>query len=119
MTIFNTLFFEQVKTTPLLKCIFDYQNRDPDYLNDYIAEFEDEEEEDIVKDTNWLYKGSLYLTVILGIYRDKIIAINEDEQWCRDNGIAVDPDNHYHDEHGNIFGEYFEFDYDQSIIGLY
>ena len=158
MTIFNTLFFEQVKTTPLLKCIFDYQNRDPDYLNDYIAEFEDEEEEDIVKDTKWLYKGSLYLTVILGIYKDKIIAINEDfflvvfcnhiqdipfeiyrrgfsffeknrdehlkklnqyEQWCRDNGIAVDPDNHYHDEHGNIFSEYFELDYDQSIIGLY
>lgn len=142
----------------MLKDVFDYKNRDKDYLNDYLAEFEDEEEEYVVRDTNWLYKGSLYLTVILGIYKNKIIAINEDfflvvfcdhiqdvpfeiyrrgfsffeqnrdehlkklkqyEKWCRDHGIAVDPDNHYHDKNGNIFSEHFELDYDQSIIGLY
>lgn len=78
MITFNKVFFEQAKTDPLLKAVFDYQNRKEDYLDDYLAEFEDEEEEDIVKDTKWLYKGSLYLTVILGIYKDKIIAINED-----------------------------------------
>lgn len=154
----NLCFFDEIKKDPFLMGVFDYENRNADYLNDYLAEFEDEEEEYIVKDTNWLYKGSLYLTVILGIYKDKIIAINEDfflvvfcdhiqdipfeiyrrgfsffepnrdehlkklkqyEEWCRNNGIAVDPDNHYHDEDGNIFSEYFELDYDQRIIGLY
>lgn len=41
------------------------------------------------------------------------------EQWCRKNNIVVDPNNYYHDENGEIFKEYFELDYDQSIIGLY
>lgn len=41
------------------------------------------------------------------------------EIWCRKNNIIVDPNNYYHDENGEIFKEYFELDYDQSIIGLY
>lgn len=41
------------------------------------------------------------------------------EQWCRDNKIIVDPNNYYHDKNGDIFKEYFELDYDQSVIGLY
>lgn len=41
------------------------------------------------------------------------------EQWCRDNDILVDPNNYYHDKNGEIFEEYFDLNYDQSIIGLY
>lgn len=151
-------FFKTVKNNYLLAELFDY---DPNSLEDirlYVEQFEDMPGEDIANNAQWLYKGDGTLTVMLGLYKDNIIAISEDfelfkfcdyfqdipfeiyrrhygifrsfryeyitklkqyEQWCRDHGIAVDPDNHYHDEHGNIFSEYFELDYDQSIIGIY
>lgn len=129
-----------------------------DDLQDYVDEFEDSIEEDIVNETHWLYCGDGYLREVLGLYKDNIIAISQDfelfkfcdyfqdipfeiyrrnyeafdsrrqnhleclkqyEQWCRDNNIVVDPNNYYHDENGEIFKEYFELDYDQSVIGLY
>lgn len=60
-----------------------------------------------------------------GIYEsdreEYVHKLKEYEQWCRDNNILVDPNNYYHDENGEIFKEYFEFEnyYDQSVIGLY
>lgn len=58
-----------------------------------------------------------------GIYEsdreEYVHKLKEYEIWCRKNNIVVDPNNYYHDENGDIFKEYFELDYDQSIIGLY
>lgn len=57
-----------------------------------------------------------------GIYEsdreEYVHKLKEYEQWCRDNNIVVDPNNYYHDEDGEIFKEYFEFEnyYDQDII---
>lgn len=154
----NELFFNLIKNDYLLNTVFNYDPALKEDLQDYIDEFKDSIEEDIVKKTNWLYSGFSFLTVVLGLYKDNIIAISEDfeifkfcdyfqdipfeiyrrnfdafdscreyhlgclkqyEQWCHDKGIAVDPDNHYHDKHGNIFSEHFELDYNQDIIGLY
>lgn len=154
----NELFFSLIKNDYLLNTVFNYDPALKEDLQDYIDEFKDSIEEDIVKKTNWLYSGFSFLTVVLGLYKDNIIAISEDfeifrfcdyfqdipfeiyrrnfdafescreyhlgclkqyEQWCHDKGIAVDPNNHYHDEYGNIFSEHFELDYNQDIIGLY
>lgn len=154
----NELFFNLIKNDYLLNTVFNYDPTLKDDLQDYIDEFKDSIEENIVKKTNWLYSGFSFLTVVLGLYKGEVIAISEDfeifkfcdyfqdipfeiyrrkfdafdycreyhlgclkqyEQWCRDNSIAVDPDNHYHDKHGNIFSEHFDLDYNQDIIGLY
>lgn len=42
--------------------------------------------------------------------------LKEYERWCQDNDIIVDPNHYYHKENGEIFDEYFELDYDQSVI---
>ena len=154
----NIHFFNQIKNNNILQLVFDYNPYMTNDLQDYIDEFEDSIEEDIVNNTHWLYSGDGYLREVLGLYKGEVIAISQDfelfkfcdhfqdipfeiyrrnyevfdsrrghhlgclkqyEQWCRDNDIVVDPDNHYHDENGNIFSEHFELDYDQSIIGLY
>lgn len=154
----NIDFFNMIKNNNVLQLVFNYNPYMTNDLQDYIDEFEDSIEEDIVNNTHWLYSGDGYLREVLGLYKGEVIAISQDfelfkfcdhfqdipfeiyrrnyeifeprrdhhleclkqyEQWCYDKGIAVDPDNHYHDEHGNIFSEYFELDYDQSIIGLY
>ena len=154
----NNDFFEIVKENKLLREVFDYDLSSFEDIDDYKREFDGEIEEDIVNNTTWLYRGDGRLTMMLGLYKDNIIAISEDffllkfcdyfqdipfeiyrlkfdffeneretyinnlkkyEQWCRDNNIVVDPNNYYHDENGEIFKEYFELDYDQSVIGLY
>lgn len=38
--------------------------------------------------------------------------LKEYEQWLKDNNIPIDPDRIYHDAQGNIFDEYFEYDYE-------
>lgn len=154
----NIDFFNTIKTNSLLQLVFDYNPHMTDDLQDYIEEFEDSIEEDIVNKTHWLYCGDGYLREVLGLYKDNIIAISQDfelfkfcdhfqdipfeiyrrnyevfeprrdhhleclkkyEQWCKNNNIVVDPNNYYLDENGEIFKEYFELDYDQSVIGLY
>ena len=154
----NNDFFEIVKENKLLREVFDYDLSSFEDIDDYKREFDGEIEEDIVNNTTWLYRGDGRLTMMLGLYKDNIIAISDDffllkfcdyfqdipfeiyrlkfdffeneretyinnlkkyEQWCRDNNIAVDPNNYYHDEKKEIFKEYFELDYDQSVIGLY
>ena len=154
----NNDFFEIVKENKLLREVFDYDLSSFEDIDDYKREFDGEIEEDIVNNTTWLYRGDGRLTMMLGLYKDNIIAISEDffllkfcdyfqdipfeiyrlkfdffeneretyinnlkkyEQWCRDNNIVVDPNNYYQDENGEIFKEYFELDYDQSVIGLY
>ena len=154
----NNDFFEIVKENKLLREVFDYDLSSFEDIDDYKREFDGEIEENIVNNTTWLYRGDGRLTMMLGLYKDNIIAISDDffllkfcdyfqdipfeiyrlkfdffeneretyinnlkkyEQWCRDNNIVVDLNNYYHDENGEIFKEYFELDYDQSIIGLY
>jgi len=41
-----------------------------------------------------------------------LVKLNEYEQWLKDNNIPIDPDRIYHDTQGNIFDEYFEYDYE-------
>ena len=154
----NIDFFNNIKRNSLLQLVFNYEPHIKDDIQDYIEEFKDSIEEDIVNQTKWLYSGVSFLTIVIGLYKDNIIGISEDfellkfcdyfqdipfeiyrrnyevfdsrrqnhleclkqyEQWCRDNNIVVDPNNYYHDENGEIFKEYFELDYDQSVIGLY
>ena len=154
----NIDFFNNIKRNSLLQLVFNYEPHIKDDIQDYIEEFKDSIEEDIVNQTKWLYSGVSFLTIVIGLYKDNIIGISEDfellkfcdyfqdipfeiyrrnfdafdsqrnshleylkkyEQWCRDNNIVVDPNNYYHDENGEIFKEYFELNYDQSIIGLY
>ncbi len=154
----NIDFFYNIKRNSLLQLVFNYEPHIKDDIQDYIEEFKDSIEEDIVNQTKWLYSGVSFLTIVIGLYKDNIIGISEDfellkfcdyfqdipfeiyrrnyeafdsrrqnhleclkqyEQWCRDNNIVVDPNNYYHDENGEIFREYFELDYDQSVIGLY
>ena len=154
----NNDFFEIVKENKLLREVFDYDLSSFEDIDDYKREFDGEIEENIVNNTTWLYRGDGRLTMMLGLYKDNIIAISDDffllkfcdyfqdipfeiyrlkfdffeneretyinnlkqyEQWCRDNNIVVDLNNYYHDENGEIFKEYFELDYDQSVIGLY
>ena len=74
----NIDFFNTIKTNSLLQLVFDYNPLIIDDLQDYIDGFEDSIEEDIVNKTNWLYSGDGYLTVVLGPYKDNIIAISED-----------------------------------------
>ena len=74
----NELFFNLMKNDYLLNTVFNYDPTLKDDLQDYIDEFEDSIEEDIVNNTHWLYSGFSFLTVVLGLYKDNVIAISED-----------------------------------------
>ncbi len=71
-------FFYTIKTNSLLQLVFDYNPHMIDDLQDYVDEFEDSIEEDIVNETHWLYCGDGYLREVLGLYKDNIIAISQD-----------------------------------------
>ena len=75
---FNLKFFNIIRQDNMLIDVFDYKFRSKENIEDYLKEFDGEVEESIVRNTNWLYKGDGYLPLILGIYKDNIIAINED-----------------------------------------
>lgn len=75
----NIGFFNTIKTNNLLQLVFDYNPHMIDDLQDYVDEFEDSIEEDIVNETHWLYCGDGYLRrEVLGLYKDNIIAISQD-----------------------------------------
>ena len=74
----NIDFFNLIGTDDILRTVFNYDPNIEDNLQDYINEFEDSIEEDIVNQTKWLYSGVSFLTVVLGLYKDNIIGISED-----------------------------------------
>ena len=74
----NIDFFNTIKMNSLLQLVFNYNPHMTDDLQDYIEEFEDSIEEDIVNKTHWLYCGDGYLREVLGLYKDNIIAISQD-----------------------------------------
>lgn len=76
--IFDIEFLNIIIQNKMLTDVFDYRYSSKDSFEDYLREFDGEVEESIVRNTNWLYKGNGYLPLILGLYKDNIIAINED-----------------------------------------
>lgn len=74
----NNDFFEIVKENKLLREVFDYDLSSFEDIDDYKREFDGEIEEDIVNNTTWLYRGDGRLTMMLGLYKDNIIAISDD-----------------------------------------
>lgn len=74
----NIDFFEIVKVNKLLSEVFDYNYRSIDDIGLYVKQFEDMPGEEIANNTKWLYRGNGDLTVMLGLYKDNIIAISED-----------------------------------------
>jgi len=78
MKTFNLNFFNTIKKNPLLTEVFDYDPRSFEDIDDYKREFDGEIEENIVNNTTWLYRGDGRLTMMLGLYKDNIIAISDD-----------------------------------------
>ena len=74
----NNDFFEIVKENKLLREVFDYDLSSFEDIDDYKREFDGEIEENIVNNTTWLYRGDGRLTMMLGLYKDNIIAISDD-----------------------------------------
>ncbi len=79
----NNDFFEIVKGNKLLTEVFDYNYRSLEDIECYIEQFKDMPGENITNDTQWLYRGDGDLTVMLGLYKDNIIAISEDFELFR------------------------------------
>lgn len=79
----NNDFFEIVKGNKLLTEVFDYNYRSLEDIECYIEQFKDMLGENIANDTQWLYRGDGDLTVMLGLYKDNIIAISEDFEIFR------------------------------------
>lgn len=79
----NIDFFEIVKGNKLLTEIFDYNYRSLKDIECYVEQFKDMPGEKIVNNTQWLYRGDGDLTVMLGLYKDNIIAISEDFELFR------------------------------------
>ena len=78
MKTFNLNFFNTIKKNPLLTEVFDYDPRSFEDIDDYKREFDGEIEENIINNTTWLYRGDGRLTMMLGLYKDNIIAISDD-----------------------------------------
>lgn len=74
----NIDFFNNIKRNSLLQLVFNYEPHIKDDIQDYIEEFKDSIEEDIVNQTKWLYSGVSFLTIVIGLYKDNIIGISED-----------------------------------------
>ena len=79
----NIDFFEIVKGNKLLTEVFDYNPSSLEDIECYIEQFKDMPGEKIVNNTQWLYRGDGDLTVMLGLYKDNIIAISEDFELFR------------------------------------
>lgn len=82
-SISNIDFFEIVKENKLLTEVFDYNYRSLEDIECYVEQFKDMSGEKIVNNTQWLYRGDGDLTVMLGLYKDNIIAISEDFELFR------------------------------------
>ena len=128
----NNDFFEIVKENKLLREVFDYDLSSFEDIDDYKREFDGEIEEDIVNNTTWLYRGDGRLTMMLGLYKDNIIAISDDFfllKFCdyfQDIPFEIyrlkfDFFENERETYINNLKKYEQWcrDNDQSIIGLY